>query len=243
MNNFVRKNKLISIWLLFIVLFTLSIAATSMYFLQLPFCHAMQKEGGLTPGSPIFSPDGKKIAFLGYVLVSRPPVGICTFPDGGGHLITRNEMHVYVTDVQSSSPRLISEIPIASQNGLSSEAHRLFGWEDNEVYLWTYYPNDGSGKRHYLRVNIDDGHYMELSDNAGKILEERFWGQLRFNPIDNSQWVDYDNGAKIIGIYTGGKLQMDNERKSVFQSGNPPTVLIKTIVNESMVKNLQPILE
>jgi len=238
------KNKIIISCFIVGVLFVFfSVAGLLSFFPQLPICHALQKEGGMMPASPIFSPDGEKIAFLGYVSIKRPPVGICTFPDGGSPLITRNEIQVYEADTQKSAPNLLVEIPIYSQYELSTDAYGMLGWENNNIFLWVYYPNDGSGKRHYLQVDAINKKYMELPADTTKTLKAKFWGQSRFSPVNISNWVDYDSDAKTIGIYTGGKWQFDIERKSIFQSGYPPTLLIETIVNESMLEKLQPSLD
>ena len=239
------KNKIIIACFILGILFVFfSVAGLLSFFPRLPICHALQKEGGMTPASPIFSPDGKKIAFLGYVLIKRPPVGICTFPDGGSPLITRNEIQVYETDMQKSAPHLIVEIPISDQYGLSADGYRMLGWDKNNIFLWVYYPNDGSGKKHYLQVDVTNKKYIELSGNTEKTLEAKFWGESRFNPLNKSNWVDYDIDAKSIGIYTGGKWQFDSERKSIFQSGYPATsLMIETIVDEPMIEKLQPSLD
>lgn len=224
------------------------IAATIGFILtfpRLPICHSPQKVGKMTPSDPIFSSDGSQIAFLGYVLIQRWPVGICAFPDGGMPLIVGNEMQIYTTDLNTNSTKLIFEIPLVHGNvltsSLGSQKYGILGWDNDSIYFWMYYPNNGDGKSHYIQVHSLSGEYSEISAEQGKILKQKYWGQARFNPINESEWVAYDSDTNSIGIYIGGDLKMNKERRSLSTSGSPPTKRIKTIVDQSTIKELQPL--
>lgn len=219
---------------------------TVWFWTGLPFCHSQQHWGRMTPASPIFSPDGTRVAFLGFVYVIRPPVGICTFPDGGTPLKIRQEMQVYVVPLEGGAPRLVATIPIPLRLEVpASGSYRLIGWDQDELFFWVAVVQPGPSRswRQYYAAQMTDGIFRELPREIGPELDRRFWGFQRFAPHDQKQWVDYDDELGIIGIFTGGKWQFDAERKSVFTSGFPPTSLIRVIVDRTALEQLQPQLQ
>lgn len=225
-------------------LFLILIVAGLVYiFPTLSICHSSQKIPQFKVANPIFSPDGSRIAFTDYYTIKRPPVGICTFPDGGKHLIVHNELRIYTVSQKTNKVDLSVQIPVKNNDVLNESAYGLLGWEDNTIYLWMFYPNDGSGVRHYFQSNIKQGQYKEISSQKGKDLEEKYWGQARFNPNNESEWLEYDAETNSVNVYEGGKWQMDKNRKSLFQSGYPQTTHVKTIVGSSVIQQIQSLLD
>ena len=203
-------------------------------------CFSNQQQGQNKISSPIFSPDGSSIAFIGYENVYRPAVGICTFPDGGAALDEKNEVQIYTRSIKDKSPHILTSIPINGPS-LQSGSYAILGEDGESLYLWIISNDEKTFlQRIYFQVNLKDGSYKQLSSDQGKQLEQTYWGQSQFNPNNEKQWLDFDTNSKSIGIYTGGMKQMDKTKKVLFMSGDPSTALIETVVDSAEIAKLQP---
>ena len=201
----------------------------------LPICHSSDVLETISVSDPIFSPIGNEVVFTAYLYQFRPAVGICKFLGGGVELPVDGTLGVLTVSTESGTVQKKAAIPISNtrwfvQNYVGKDSHHVLGWEDKLVYLSIgFTQTDGTAKFQLLKVDINNGTAEQISLTEKKAIQEKFWGQAKLSPTDQTLWVDYSFGIGI-GLFRGEDIfQIDYRNKLVGQQGwpsNPERLLL-----------------
>lgn len=186
----------------------------------------------------IFSPTEDLVAFAQYVHLYRKPIGICTFPDGGGSSTIESSVRIYTVPVAGGIPTLLASIPSPHLSYINHDGYYISGWDGNELYISVSFHTSSEIASKTFSVNTATGVASEITQSRFEQIQSVFYGQQMFSANNKNNWLAYDEKVGI-SLYSGGGRILDESNQTIGINGEPNSIL-RTIVDKQTLQNLLP---